>query len=153
MKNRSNTSSTLICQNLIKGKYYCYHFETEMVKNWQDAESYCASQRGHLASFHTQEELSFITSECPPATNDVWIGLNDLGFSDNHAGTCVGMTTGLTGGFWDDKPCTEVFPFVCETPRPDITPPTKPPTPPPSPDCADGWTAERHFRNCYKVKI
>ena len=63
------------------------------------------------------------------------------------------MTTGPVGGFWDAKECTEEHSFVCEKPRPDITPPTKPPTPPPSQGCVDGWTAAPYFRNCYKVNI
>lgn len=70
---------------------------------------------------------------------------------DNGDGTCVAMTTGQIGGFWDDKQCAERHAFVCEKPRPDITPPPKPPTPPPSQGCADGWTALPHFRNCYRV--
>lgn len=40
---------------------YCYHFETEMVKNWQDAENYCVAQNGHLVSIHDQETVSFLT--------------------------------------------------------------------------------------------
>lgn len=71
--------------------------------------------------------------------------------SDSGEGTCVAMTTGQIGGFWDDKQCLEKYAFICEKPRPDITPPTKAPTPPPSQGCADGWTAQSHFRYCYKV--
>lgn len=40
---------------------HCYHFETETVKNWQDAENYCVAQSGHLVSFHNQETVSFLT--------------------------------------------------------------------------------------------
>lgn len=71
---------------------------------------------------------------------------------DNGEGTCVAMTTGQPGGFWDDKPCSEKYAFICEKPRPDISPPTRPPTPPPSQGCSEGWTALPHFRNCYKVR-
>uniref|UniRef100_A0A3Q3W252 C-type lectin domain-containing protein n=1 Tax=Mola mola TaxID=94237 RepID=A0A3Q3W252_MOLML len=52
---------------------FCYQFVTERVKKWQDAEAHCVKEQAHLASFHSQEELSFIT-----ATSDVWTGLNDL---------------------------------------------------------------------------
>lgn len=62
------------------------------------------------------------------------------------------MTSGQVGGFWDDKPCSDKYKFMCEKFRPDISPPTKPPTPPPAQGCADGWTAKPHFRNCYKVR-
>lgn len=71
---------------------------------------------------------------------------------DSGDGTCVAMTTGPIGGFWDDKECLEKHAFVCEKPRPDITPPTKAPTFPPSQGCATSWTALPHFRNCFKVK-
>uniref|UniRef100_A0A665UEP1 C-type lectin domain-containing protein n=1 Tax=Echeneis naucrates TaxID=173247 RepID=A0A665UEP1_ECHNA len=50
---------------------------------------------------------------------------------DSGDGTCVAMTTGQVGGFWDDKQCSEEYAFICEKSRPDITPPTNPPTPPP----------------------
>lgn len=70
---------------------------------------------------------------------------------DTGDGTCVAMTAGQIGGFWDDKSCLEKYGFFCEKPRPDITPPTKAPTPPPAQGCADGWTALPHLRNCYKV--
>lgn len=63
------------------------------------------------------------------------------------------MTTGKIGGFWDDMQCLETHSFVCEKPRPDISPPTKAPTPPPSQGCADGWTAKPHFRHCYKASF
>uniref|UniRef100_A0A3B3BHP6 C-type lectin domain-containing protein n=1 Tax=Oryzias melastigma TaxID=30732 RepID=A0A3B3BHP6_ORYME len=46
----------------------CY-WMTEDVKNWQDAEDHCSRQQGHLASIHSQEELSFLTA---------WVGLNDI---------------------------------------------------------------------------
>ncbi|XP_038845355.1 macrophage mannose receptor 1 [Salvelinus namaycush] len=153
--------------------YSCYWME-ETARTWSDAKAFCEQQNSKLLHIGDIYEQSHFTVKLAGYTGLWWIGLRAGGDSggvdyiwdngapltfthwdrnqpDNHAGTCVGMTTGLTGGFWDDKPCTEVFPFVCETPRPDITPPTKPPTPPPSLDCADGWTAERHFRNCYRL--
>lgn len=71
---------------------------------------------------------------------------------DSGDGSCVAMTSGQVGGFWDDKPCSDRYKFMCEKFRPDISPPTKPPTPPPAQGCADGWTAKPHFRNCYKVR-
>lgn len=72
---------------------------------------------------------------------------------DSGDGSCVAMAADKIGGFWDDKPCSEKFFFFCEKSRPDITPPTKAPTPPPAQGCAEGWTAQPHFRNCYKVTI
>lgn len=84
---------------------------TESVSNWNDAETQCQRDQAHLASFHSQEELSFITGEQPrkdaklvnkilykkkrssevrrpllsaahmPAA--AWIGLNDIS-NENH---------------------------------------------------------------------
>lgn len=71
---------------------------------------------------------------------------------DNGDGTCVAMTSGTVGGFWDDKPCFEKFNFVCEKPRPDISPPTTAVTPTPLPGCSNGWSGKPHFRNCYRVQ-
>lgn len=73
--------------------------------------------------------------------------------TDSGDGSCVAMTSGQVGGFWDDKPCADKYKFLCEKFRPDISPPTEAPTPPPSQGCAEGWTAKPHFRNCYRVKI
>lgn len=42
---------------------FCYYFEAEDVKNWHDAEARCVKEQGHLVSFHSQEELSFLTGE------------------------------------------------------------------------------------------
>lgn len=42
---------------------HCYHFESESVKTWQEAESYCVAQNGHLVSIHNQEIISFLTGE------------------------------------------------------------------------------------------
>ena len=49
---------------LLKGDF-CYHLETETVLNWNAASSYCINQGGNLVSFHSPEELSFLTGECP----------------------------------------------------------------------------------------
>uniref|UniRef100_A0A3B5KBC0 C-type lectin domain-containing protein n=1 Tax=Takifugu rubripes TaxID=31033 RepID=A0A3B5KBC0_TAKRU len=59
----------------------CYWlFVTESVSNWNDAETQCQRDQAHLASFHSQEELSFITAHMPAAA---WIGLNDIS-NENH---------------------------------------------------------------------
>uniref|UniRef100_A0A3Q1IPY9 C-type lectin domain-containing protein n=1 Tax=Anabas testudineus TaxID=64144 RepID=A0A3Q1IPY9_ANATE len=47
------------------------------VKNWHDAESHCITEQGHLASFHSEEDLSFLTGELE-TNHSPWIGLNDI---------------------------------------------------------------------------
>uniref|UniRef100_A0A3Q2Q8K9 C-type lectin domain-containing protein n=1 Tax=Fundulus heteroclitus TaxID=8078 RepID=A0A3Q2Q8K9_FUNHE len=148
-------------------KDHCYHFETEQVKNWHDAEAHCTKEQGHLVSFVSEEDLNQ-ELELRRQT-DVWTGLNDLAvhgmfmWTDEHIVTFTHWAPGEPNnhdGFSED--CVEMLhqvrsrlcarhAFVCEKARPDITPPTKAPTPPPSQGCADGWTALPHFRNCYKV--
>lgn len=50
---------------------FCYKFVTESVSNWNDAEAQCQRDQAHLASFHSEEELSFITGEQPGKTRKV----------------------------------------------------------------------------------
>lgn len=52
---------------------FCYYFETKMVKNWQDAEAHCTREQGHLASFHTEEELSFLIGELLRVQIKLWL--------------------------------------------------------------------------------
>uniref|UniRef100_A0A3B4X068 Macrophage mannose receptor 1-like n=1 Tax=Seriola lalandi dorsalis TaxID=1841481 RepID=A0A3B4X068_SERLL len=121
---------------------FCYHFETESVKNWHDAEAHCSSEQGHLASFHSQEDLSFLTGEkaCdnrPYSTTDVWTGLNDLfvpgytwsdgtplshtnwgpGEPNNHEGReeCVEMVSSTNGTYssWNDLNCDAHQDWIC----------------------------------------
>uniref|UniRef100_A0A3P8UDS9 C-type lectin domain-containing protein n=1 Tax=Cynoglossus semilaevis TaxID=244447 RepID=A0A3P8UDS9_CYNSE len=105
---------------------FCYHFETETVKSWQDAEDHCTSEQGHLVSFHSEEELKYfgILINIPighDAVNeggwdDTWIGLNDLkvqGFftwSDEHMTTFTHWAPGEPNnheGFNED--CVEMW--------------------------------------------
>uniref|UniRef100_A0A674MZJ4 C-type lectin domain-containing protein n=1 Tax=Takifugu rubripes TaxID=31033 RepID=A0A674MZJ4_TAKRU len=68
---------------------FCYKFVTESVSNWNDAETQCQRDQAHLASFHSQEELTrssevrrplFSAAHMPAAA---WIGLNDIS-NENH---------------------------------------------------------------------
>uniref|UniRef100_A0A096MA02 C-type lectin domain-containing protein n=1 Tax=Poecilia formosa TaxID=48698 RepID=A0A096MA02_POEFO len=154
--------------------YSCYWME-ETARSWSDAKAFCKEQDAVLLHIGDIYEQSHFTVVLSGRTSFWWIGLRaqgdmsggvdyvwdnglpltfthwDKDQPDNGDGTCVAMTTGQIGGFWDDKQCSEKHAFICEKTRPDITPPTKAPTPPPSQGCADGWTALPHFRNCYRV--
>uniref|UniRef100_A0AAX7SPA5 C-type lectin domain-containing protein n=1 Tax=Astatotilapia calliptera TaxID=8154 RepID=A0AAX7SPA5_ASTCA len=106
---------------------FCYYFETKMVKNWQDAEAHCTREQGHLASFHTEEELSFLIGD---KGTTKWIGLRsnpiEGGYSwsdgtplshtnwgdgepNNHEGRedCVEMVSNANGTYslWNDLNC------------------------------------------------
>ncbi|KAK7896517.1 hypothetical protein WMY93_021842 [Mugilogobius chulae] len=154
--------------------YSCYWME-ETARSWDDAKAFCKEQDSFLVHIGDIYEQSHFTVMLSGKTGFWWMGLRARGGTtggidyiwDNGApltfthwdrnqpdsgdGTCVAMTSGQIGGFWDDKQCTEKFAFICEKARPDITPPTKAPTPPPSQGCVTGWTALPHFRNCYKL--
>uniref|UniRef100_A0A3Q3Q2M7 C-type lectin domain-containing protein n=1 Tax=Monopterus albus TaxID=43700 RepID=A0A3Q3Q2M7_MONAL len=58
---------------------FCYFFESETVKNWQDAEARCNTEQGHLVSFHSEEELSFINGliQQSPTGISLWMGGHD----------------------------------------------------------------------------
>ncbi|KAM7392700.1 hypothetical protein PAMA_007697 [Pampus argenteus] len=154
--------------------YACYWME-ETPRSWSDAKAFCTEQDGFLLHLGDIYEQAHFTVKLSGKTGFWWIGLRARGGTiggvdyiwdngspltfthwdrnqpDSGDGTCVAMTSGQIGGFWDDKQCSEEYNFICEKPRPDITPPTKAPTPPPAQGCADGWTAQAHFRNCYKL--
>ncbi|XP_015231842.1 PREDICTED: macrophage mannose receptor 1-like [Cyprinodon variegatus] len=154
--------------------YSCYWME-ETARSWSDAKAFCKEKDGFLLHIGNIYEQSHFTVALTGRTGFWWMGLRaqgdlsggvdyvwdnglpltfthwDQDQPDAEDGTCVAMTTGQIGGFWDDKPCSEEHAFICEKFRPDITPPTEAPTPPPSQGCADGWTALPHFRNCYKL--
>ncbi|CAJ1070748.1 macrophage mannose receptor 1 [Xyrichtys novacula] len=153
--------------------YACYWME-ETGRSWSEAKSFCDEKEGFLLHIGDIYEQAHFTVALTGKTGMWWIGLRARGQGggvdyiwdnglpltfthwdreqpDNGDGTCVAMATGAVGGFWDDKQCSEKFSFICEKPRPDITPPPKPPTPPPAEGCAAGWTAKPHFRYCYRL--
>uniref|UniRef100_A0A667X804 C-type lectin domain-containing protein n=1 Tax=Myripristis murdjan TaxID=586833 RepID=A0A667X804_9TELE len=114
-------SQGLYCDHgyLLYGNY-CYHFEIEDMKNWQEAEDYCVRDQGHLVSIYSEEQLSFLNAHMPGAawvaTSDVWTGLNDLvisgmfTWSDEHMVTFTHWAPGEPNnhqGFSED--CVEMF--------------------------------------------
>lgn len=154
--------------------YACYWME-ETPRTWTEAKEFCEDQDSFLLHVGDVYEQAHFTVDLSGKTGFWWIGLRAQGEGDggvdyiwdnglpltfthwdkdqpdSRDGTCVAMTSGKIGGFWDDKQCTEKFAFICERHRPDISPPTKAPTPPPAEGCADGWTALPHFKDCYKL--
>uniref|UniRef100_A0A4W6C420 C-type lectin domain-containing protein n=1 Tax=Lates calcarifer TaxID=8187 RepID=A0A4W6C420_LATCA len=150
---------------------FCYHFETETVKNWQDAEAHCTREQGHLASFHSQEELSFLTGliQASPVGISLWMGGHDSitegGWEwtdgspfryihwnpNNHEGReeCVEMvsSTNGTSSWWNDLNCDAHQDWICMIAKGKnpIVPP-KPPPPLPgklSPQCTCSTCTEK----------
>uniref|UniRef100_A0AAY4ERX0 C-type lectin domain-containing protein n=1 Tax=Denticeps clupeoides TaxID=299321 RepID=A0AAY4ERX0_9TELE len=113
---------------------HCYHFETEMTKNWNDAEAYCVNQNANLVSIHTAEQW-----HSAHMSRSSWVGLNDIqnenhfvwsdgsptdflpwepNQPDNWQGDedCVHMrgVEHYNPGTLNDLPCTSSFPFICQ---------------------------------------
>ncbi|XP_026154124.1 macrophage mannose receptor 1 isoform X2 [Mastacembelus armatus] len=154
--------------------YSCYWMD-ETPMSWSEAKAFCKERDSTLLHIGDRYEQAHFTVVLSGQTGLWWIGLRAQGETsggvdyiwdnnlpvtfthwdrdqpDSGDGTCVAMTTGQIGGFWDDKQCSEKHAFICEKPRPDITPPTTPPIPPPAKGCAVGWTSKPGFRNCYKL--
>ncbi|GLD55459.1 macrophage mannose receptor 1 [Lates japonicus] len=150
---------------------FCYHFETETVKNWQDAEAHCTREQGHLASFHSQEELSFLTAHMP---GEAWVGLNDINVENQFVYTdgtpadflpwgpnqpdnwqdnedCVhlrGMTHPEPGKLNDDF-CTATKEYICKKAKGQGPPPQPPTSGPGWNEKCGSWNADPFNDFCY----
>ncbi|XP_014827725.1 PREDICTED: galactose-specific lectin nattectin-like isoform X2 [Poecilia mexicana] len=106
-------------------------------RKWSDAEKFCISIGGNLASIHSSEEHTFVSEMVQRATGysrDTWIGGydavsektwlwsdgSDLTYQrwysnqpDNSGGNQHCMEINYAGDYWNDMPCTSNMPFVC----------------------------------------
>ncbi|KAL2099694.1 hypothetical protein ACEWY4_004088 [Coilia grayii] len=153
--------------------YSCYLFE-EDARTRDEAKAFCEAKQATLLHIMDVYEQAHFTAYLGRYSGQWWMGLRGQGGNvgvdyywdngrplsytnwdreqpNNEAGFCVAMTTAPIAGFWNNKPCTESHPFICEKTRDGLSPPTKAPTPPPVADCAKGWTGQPHFQNCYKL--
>ncbi|XP_063319685.1 galactose-specific lectin nattectin-like [Pelmatolapia mariae] len=114
----------------------CFIFDSSM-KNWTDAESSCKTLGGHLASFHSTAEYTFIrelTHTEPGPNKRTWVGGNDRenetvwvwsdgsqfdfiiwasGEPNNYGVEEDCMEINYKGGDPNDAPCDDNKPFVC----------------------------------------
>ncbi|KAG9266370.1 macrophage mannose receptor 1-like, partial [Astyanax mexicanus] len=102
----------------------CYKLNSQLRKSWIAARTDCVMEGGDLVSIQSADEQQYVISP----TSDVWIGLNDLEFSDylwsdgsalshtnwgpgepnDHAGreNCVELVTTQNGSsYWNDIFC------------------------------------------------
>ncbi|XP_066502466.1 lymphocyte antigen 75, partial [Hoplias malabaricus] len=151
---------------------YCYYFESETVKTWQDAESYCVVEKGHLVSVHNQETVSFLTAHMSRSS---WVGLNDIRVEghfewtdgtaadflewemnqpDNWQGNedCVhirGVEHWETGKL-NDLPCTATYPFICQKDKGQGPPPVPPTSGPGWSEKCGPWVDDPFNDYCYQ---
>ncbi|XP_076149056.1 galactose-specific lectin nattectin-like [Alosa pseudoharengus] len=110
----------------------CFRLVTKP-KNWSEAEVYCVSQGGHLASIHNSGEAQFVRNFAGNK-HRIWIGAgrscgapgwywtdgSSFAYTkwskkqpDNWRSNepCVHMYNGA--GAWNDKSCSACYQFVC----------------------------------------
>ncbi|KAL2080153.1 hypothetical protein ACEWY4_023946 [Coilia grayii] len=77
----------------------CYYISTSML-DWEDSQSFCKRNGGHLAIIHTAEEQTFIWERLVRGHwNAYWIGITD----EKAEGTWHWVDgTPLVGGFWEE---------------------------------------------------
>ncbi|XP_034285960.1 rheacalcin-1-like [Pantherophis guttatus] len=117
---------------------HCYgYFEQEV--NWQQAETFCQSHNGHLASIQTREEhqavANFLTKAQWWEREDVWLGLflpsnsrtwawvdgSPVGYTawEKHYRrswkTCAALDDSYGFMLWDDDSCYDRNPFLCKS--------------------------------------
>uniref|UniRef100_A0A3B3WP01 C-type lectin domain-containing protein n=1 Tax=Poecilia mexicana TaxID=48701 RepID=A0A3B3WP01_9TELE len=113
----------------------CFIFYYQYMK-WSDAEKFCISIGGNLASIHSSDENTFVSDMINRASGsrNTWIGGHDAvderrwlwsdGSSfeyahwysnqpDNSGGNQHCLEINYGGDYWNDMPCTYTRPFVC----------------------------------------
>uniref|UniRef100_A0A8B9BIN9 Macrophage mannose receptor 1 n=1 Tax=Anser brachyrhynchus TaxID=132585 RepID=A0A8B9BIN9_9AVES len=147
------------------GHCYVVHREPRV---WKEALTSCNDSNGNLVSIHNPEEHGFILSQLGyEATDELWIGLNDLSthmYFEWSDGTPVTYTKWLPGepthaingqedcvvmagedGYWADSPCDRNLRYICKRkPLQGVSGTLKA-----DPACLKGW--ERHGFYCYLV--
>ncbi|KAK0406542.1 hypothetical protein QR680_018634 [Steinernema hermaphroditum] len=132
------------------GKYAYVH--SGFPKTWNEAENYCQSLHGHLASIHN-DQVEEIAVNYQYGSEPLWIGGQigqggDFSWSDGSSvhyvkwilgepvtperGTCITVTVDVNSGQkgWGNYACDATFPLLCEVPLEDAVNMTVPPTPP-----------------------
>lgn len=120
----------------------CYMLFQESL-SWDQAQAACAQLGGHLATATSQLENS-LASQIVPASDDIWLGASDTGSEGDFAWVTLepfafthwrrgepndggddGEDCAILEGdnnlpglgcLWDDRPCEDGHPYLCERP-------------------------------------
>ena len=104
--------------------------------NWNEAENYCVSQRGHLASIASQEQNEEVLNVASKVhAMYIWLGgkrkpFEEWFWSDNltwsfhnwrynpyyHEGNCMVIMTQHSAGKWDTEDCSNERDLICSNP-------------------------------------
>ncbi|XP_031150884.1 galactose-specific lectin nattectin-like isoform X6 [Sander lucioperca] len=114
----------------------CFSFNFQG-KSWVDAENFCKSDGGNLASVHSEEEHVFLRTFINQVTGEnitSWIGGSDSvqegewmwsdgstfdykhwdkGQPDNKGGVENCLQMNYEERDWNDAPCNIIYPFLC----------------------------------------
>lgn len=132
----------LSCKNLTGdwrdfGGNYCYMYESEMRSSWIDSMHYCFTHGGHLASFHSIEEINRIRRNVIIWLHGLHIGLvrkkdGTYSWVDNTAVDFVNwdeeqptnstekecVELNIRNGKWNSVACDHSFRgFICSSPK------------------------------------
>ncbi|XP_071789139.1 uncharacterized protein [Asterias amurensis] len=151
---------------------YCYYVEDSKEKTWYDAEAWCNTKGGYLASIHDDQEQILVKGLTPYSYNYFWIGLKklddsnsvdeyrwsdsspsdftnwDYGQPNDGLGMqkCVDMAD---DGLWGDTNCGIEQHFVCKKDYNNKVPIVKPDPPPAEGNCPNGWF--KIDKGCYQI--
>ncbi|XP_070535732.1 macrophage mannose receptor 1-like [Ptychodera flava] len=135
--------------------------------SWNDASAECQSRGGDLASIHSQEIQSFMTSQLRDIDYTMWIGLSDqitpgkfrwqdgsvVDYTNWASGepngklqeNCAEMHFGSIHGQWNDADCEGTRGYVCQAYKdPSYPAPTQSMNP-----CKAGY--QSYWNGCYKM--
>lgn len=150
----------------------CYKFAEDKI-SWNEAQTNCESENGHLATVNSRYIQAFLSSQLYEKSGNYWIGYKETRANDSatlwnsghpiefqfgdivdsssldQTEACAAMTTTVPVGIWSFLNCTTKQKFICETLRDGYTttivsPPTTPPL-----MCENNWITIDN--NCFKV--
>ncbi|XP_005097625.3 macrophage mannose receptor 1 [Aplysia californica] len=150
----------------------CYSYIFQPSKNFAQAQAYCKSKGGNLATVNDRYVQAFLAAEMRTKPGAAyWIGMSmtaktnwtyawntpfdvdftawDKSHTGNENNTCVGMQTKRPMGLWVNIDCNKTQGYICELPRKGFTTPVPTTTTTAKLLCPSGWFTYGNL--CYKA--